>query len=296
MSVPWFGRWVPAPKPTEDKPDFSLLEKRINELIAGDAEAAQHADAIKAEIAKLATMRAACIMPRQLDEAALDNLKQYFRILLMVHKRVPSSNIVFKWVCTVTPRGGGVFTSDPAVCKGGLGLELRAVAYQMAVCCAAIAARLAEGEQEQAQQASKWFKNAYMLFNHARDNIEVDLHRDSALNRDLKPDVLHALSRVMLAQAANVFVRVMSGALIQKYEKPETKNKHERERAVRVLVSLLPVSRVRKSILTPPQLFQWDAVAHATCTALPLTHTPCIRIDLMQSAGTALPARRWSRC
>ena len=43
-------------------------------MIAGDAEAAQHADALKAEVAKLAPMRAACIMPQQLDEAAVEAL------------------------------------------------------------------------------------------------------------------------------------------------------------------------------------------------------------------------------
>ncbi len=73
----WFGRWVPLVKQSEDRPDFTLLEKRIAELIAVDAEAAQHADALKAEVAKLAAMRAACVVPRQLDEESLDKLKEY---------------------------------------------------------------------------------------------------------------------------------------------------------------------------------------------------------------------------
>ncbi len=234
MSNPWFGRWVPPLKRTDDKPDFSLLDKRITELIAGDDEAAQHADALKAEVAKLAAMRAGCIMPQQLDEAALDRLKQYGRILLMLHKRASSSSIVFKWHCTITPHGGGLFMSDPAVCKGGLGLELRAVVYQMAVCCSAIAARLSEGEE--AVKAAKWFKNAYFLFNHARDGIEVDLHKECTLNRDLKPDVLFALSRVMLAQAANVYQRVMSQAIKTRFERePEGARQHPREQRVRAL-------------------------------------------------------------
>ena len=230
---PCLGRWVPLLKKTEDKPDFSLLAKRIDELIAGDPQAAQLADELKAEVANVATMRAACIMPQQPDEMALERLKQYFRKLLMIKNCVPSCSMVFKWVCTVTPRGGGVFTSDPAVCKGGLGLELRAVAYQMAVCCAAIAARMAEGEQEQAKEASKWFKNAYFLFNHARNNIEVDLHRDSELTRDLKPDVLLALSHVMLAQNAGVFNHVISQAAKAKFaKKSDAVEKHEIEKTV----------------------------------------------------------------
>lgn len=227
----WFGRWVPLVKQSEDKPDFTLLEKRIAELIAGDAEAAQHADALKAEVAKLAVMRAACVVPRQLDEESLDKLKAYFRLLRMLHKRVPSSKIVFKWRCTLTPRGGGVFSSDPSVSKGGLGLEMRAVAYQMAVCCAAIGARTSESEE--LPKASKWFKNAYFLLNYARDSIEVDLHKDSELNKDLKPDVLLALSRVMLAQAANIWHRVMSDHIVSKRDASASALKRDYEKQVR---------------------------------------------------------------
>lgn len=256
MSSSWFGRWVPPLKETEDRPDFSLLDKRITELIAGDPDMEQHADELKAEVAKLSSMRAACIMPRQLDEAALEKLKEYSRILRMVHKRVSSSNIMFKWRCSITQRGGGVFTSDPSICKGGLGLELRAVSYQMGVCCAAIAARLSEGDE--LKTAPKWFKNAYFLFIHARDGIEVDLHKECTLNRDLKPDVLLAISRVMLAQAANVFQRVMSAHAIDKYE-----GKHEREKMVRVQsLLLLPVASW--SLVTLVQLFQFAVVANAT--------------------------------
>jgi hypothetical protein len=229
----WFGRWVPPIKVTEDKPDFSLLEKRITELISLDDQAAQHADALKAEVAKLPTMRAACVMPRQLDEAALDRLKEYFRFLRMLQKRVPSSKIVFKWRCSITPRGGGLFSHDPSISKGGIGLEMKAVAYQMGACCAAIASRLADGEG--LAPAAKWFKNAYFLFIYARDSIEVDLLKDSELNRDLKPDLLLALSRVMLAQSANIFARVMSEAAVNKYAKEgDPTKKHERERMVRV--------------------------------------------------------------
>jgi hypothetical protein len=234
----WFGRWVPLVKQSEDKPDFTLLEKRIAELIAGDAEAAQHADALKAEVAKLAAMRAACVVPRQLDEESLDKLKAYFRLLRMLHKRVPSSKIVFKWRCTITPRGGGVFSSDPSVSKGGLGLEMRAVAYQMAVCCAAIGARTSESEE--LPKASKWFKNAYFLLNYARDSIEVDLHKDSELNKDLKPDALLALSRVMLAQAANIWHRVMSDHIVSKRDASASALKRDYEKQVHTVQMPLP--------------------------------------------------------
>jgi hypothetical protein len=231
MSSSCFGNWVPHVKHTEDTPDFTLLDKRIAELIAGDDDAAQHADALKAQVAKLPAMRAACIMPRQLDEAALEALKEYFRILRMLHRRVPSSKMVFKWRCTLTPRGGGLLSKDPSISKGGLGLEMRAVAYQIGVCCAAIASRLSEGQES--SKAAKWYKNAYHVFNYARDCIEVDLQKDCELNRDLKPDVLHALSRVMLAQAANVFQLVMTESAIAISEKKtDPLQKHEREKAL----------------------------------------------------------------
>ena len=48
------------------------------------------------------------------------------------------------------------------------------------------------------------------MFSFARDNVEVDVSSGSALNKDLNPDVLSALSSMMIAQAANVFYRVMS--------------------------------------------------------------------------------------
>ena len=156
----------------------------------------------------------------------------------MLHKRVPSSKIVFKWRCTLTPRGGGVFSSDPSVSKGGLGLEMRAVAYQMAVCCAAIGARTSESDE--LPKASKWFKNAYFLLNYARDNIEVDLHKDCELNKDLKPDVLLALSRVMLAQAANIWHRVMSDAIVAKRDASASALKHAYEKQVHALQIPLP--------------------------------------------------------
>jgi hypothetical protein len=248
-----------------------LLDKRIAELIAGDAEAAQHADALKDEVAKLAPMRAACIMPQQLDEAAVDRLKEYSRILLLLHKRVPSSTIVFKWHCTITPHGGGLFTSDPAVCRGGLGLELRAVAYQMAVCCAAIAARLSEGDE--AVKAAKWFKSAYFLFHHARDGIEVDLQKECSLNRDLTPDVLFALSRVMLAQAANVYQRVMSQATKTRYDREaEPARQHPREQKV-CTRALQPHATTPdgRGPLTPLQMFQLAVLANAECVPPPLT-------------------------
>jgi hypothetical protein len=268
----WFGRWVPLVKQSEDKPDFTLLEKRIAELIAGDDEAAQHADALKAEVAKLSTMRAACLVPRQLDEDALDRLKEYFRLLRMLQKRVPSSKIVFKWRCTLTERGGGVFSSDPSVCKGGLGLEMRAVAYQMAVCCAAIAVR--SSECDELPKASKWFKNAFFLFNHARDNIEVDLHKDSVINKDLKPDVLLALSRVMLAQAANIWHRVMSDHIVQRRDaipSPPAAQKHDYEKQVHILHT------------SPPSVALHCRLSHV-CS--------CMRLPSWPTQHTASPARR----
>jgi hypothetical protein len=282
MSNSWFGRWVPPLKETEDRPDFTLLEKRIAELTAGDEEAAKNTDAIKAEIAKMSSMRAACIMPRQLDEAALERLKEYFRQLRMVHRRVSSSKIVFKWRCSITPRGGGMFTSDPAVCKGGLGLEMRAVAHQMAVCCAGIGSRLAESDE--LPKANKWFKNAYHLFNYARDGIEVDLAKDCELNRDLKPDVLLALSRVMLAQAANIFVRVMADAAIRKFDKEsDPSKKHERERTVGLQRNVL--RRTAPHCLTFPctavvplqQRGQHDVPRRAREDPPPLQGIPCSR-------------------
>ncbi len=232
MSKSCFGNWVPLLKQTVEAPDFTLLEKRISELIAGDEDAAQHADALKEQVLKLASMRAACIMPRQLDEAALEALKEYFRILRMLQRRVSSSKIIFKWRCTLTPQGGGLFSSDPSVSKGGLGLEMRAVAYQIGVCCAAIASRLSEGQDAgDLPKAAKWYKNAYFVFNYARDFIEVDLLKDCELNKDLKPDVLLALSRVMLAQAANVFQLVMTEATIARYGKiTDPVQQHEKEK------------------------------------------------------------------
>ena len=111
---------------------------------------------------------------------------------------------------------------------------MRAVAYQTGARCAAIASRLSEGQQPgDLPKAAKWYKNAYFVFNYARDFIEVDLHKDCELNKDLKPDALFALSRVMLAQAANVFQLVMTEATIAKYDKvSDPVQKHDKEKTL----------------------------------------------------------------
>ena len=289
MSNSWFGRWVPPLKETEDKPDFALLEKRIVEITAGDEEAAKNMDAIKANLTNLSFMRAGCIMPRQLDEAALDKLKDYFRNLRMIQRRVSSSRIVFKWRCSITPRGGGMFSNDPAVCKGGLGLEMRAVAHQMAVCCAGIASRLAESDE--LTKASKWFKNAYHLFNYARDCIEVDLTKDCELNRDLKPDVLLALSRVMLAQAANIFLRVMADATIKKFDREsDPAKKHERERLVSQHCAIQHHTTPHFLTVHLLQMFHYNSVANITyrvarekmvplCSSYPAAALECVVLE-----------------
>ena len=155
------GQWLPFLKKTNATPDFSPLRKRCTELVTRTATGTAAARELSDALAHLESMRSECITPTTLDQASLSKLKQYCRSLRMVHKRVSSSKIDFNWHCSVTKPGGGFFTKDPSVCKGGLGVELIAVLYQMGVCCAAIAARLSEGDEEAKKQSPKWFRNAY---------------------------------------------------------------------------------------------------------------------------------------
>ncbi|XP_068909383.1 programmed cell death 6-interacting protein [Tenebrio molitor] len=137
-------------------------------------------------------------------ESSLEIIYGYYDQLVSLETKIPAQElqVPFKWKDAFDK--GSIFGSRISLTIPSLSYEKVCILFNVAALQSAVAAGQSIENDDALKLAAKLFQQSSGIFNHLKSTVMLTIQQDPT--PDLNPDVLGALSGLMLAQAQEIFV------------------------------------------------------------------------------------------